>query len=141
MSPLTLTMTNLYVADTHALLWHLFKPSRLGSSAKEALQDVDNNEATLYVPVVVIAEALMVIEKKRIQGTKKQFEKIMQQMTNSSNYQIGELTLEIVLLAAKMTQLSGIFDRLIVAEAQAINAPLLTRDVEITASNLVPVIW
>ncbi len=40
-----------------------------------------------------------------------------------------------------MTQLSGIFDRLIVAEAQAINAPLLTRDVEITASNLVPVIW
>ena len=134
-------MTNLYVADTHALLWHLFEPTRLSQAAKDAFTDIDANEAVLQVPLVVIAEVLMIIEKKRIQATKNQFEKIVQQMTSSSNYQIGVLHLDIVFGAAQLIQLGDIFDRLIVAEAQAINAPLLTRDMEITASNLVPVIW
>ena len=134
-------MTKLYVADTHVLLWHLFDPSRLGPTAREALQEVDNNEAILNLPVVVIAEALMVIEKKRIQATKSQFEKIVYQMTNSSNYQINHLHWHTVLTASQLTQLKDIFDRLIVAETKIINAPLLTRDEEITASGLVPIVW
>lgn len=68
--------TNLFVADTHALLWHLFEPDRLSQAAKDAFAEVDANEAILQVPLVVIAEALMIIEKKRIQATKNQFEKI-----------------------------------------------------------------
>lgn len=62
-------------------------------------------------------------------------------MTNSSNYQIGELDLGIVFVASQLTQLSDIFDRLIVAEAQAINALLITRDEEITSANIIPLIW
>jgi len=134
-------MSNLYLADTHALLWHLFQPTRLSPAAKNAFAEIDANEAALQVPLVVIAEALMIIEKKRVQATKTQFEKVLQQMAASSNYQIGELNLDIVLTAAQLTQLSDIFDRLIVAETQAINATLLTRDEEITTSSLVPIVW
>ncbi len=70
MSQPTVIMTKLYVADTHVLLWHLFDPSRLGPTAREALQEVDNNEAILNLPVVVIAEALMVIEKSASKSQK-----------------------------------------------------------------------
>ena len=40
-----------------------------------------------------------------------------------------------------VTQIPDIFDRLIVAEALALKAPLLTRDAEIIASKVVSVIW
>ena len=134
-------MTNLYLADTHALLWHLFQPTRLSQTAKNAFAEVDANEAILQVPLIVIAEALMIIEKKRVKVTKTQFEKVLQQMAASSNYQIGELNLDIILAAAQLTQLNDIFDRLIVAETQAINAKLISRDEEITTANLIPIIW
>jgi PIN domain nuclease of toxin-antitoxin system len=135
-------MTNkIYVADTHALLWHLFDPSRLSTIAFQSFQEVGENEALLHLPAVVVAEALMIIEKKRIQGTLAQFEHLLQQMSTSDNYQIGQLDLTIVLKAAQYTQLKDIFDRLIVAEADSLNAPLISRDADITASNLVPLIW
>lgn len=135
-------MTNkIYVADTHTLLWHLFDPSRLSIIAFEAFQEIGQNEALLHLPAVVIAEALMIIEKKRVQGTQTQFEQLLQQMNTSDNYRIGQLDLTIVLKAAQYRQIKDIFDRLIVAEASLLNAPLITRDEEITASTLVPIIW
>jgi PIN domain nuclease of toxin-antitoxin system len=134
-------MNNLYVADTHALLWYMLKPALLCLAAQHALRQVEYGEAKLHIPLITIAEAEMVIEKRRIQATRSQFERLLQKMMASRNFRVGQLNLDIVLSAAQLTQLSDIFDRLIVAEAQAVNAPLLTRDAEITASNLIPIIW
>lgn len=83
----------------------------------------------------------MIIEKKRIQGTQAQFEQLLQQMNTSDNYRIGQLHLAIVLKAAQYTQIKDIFDRLIVAEAVALNALLITRDEEIIASQLASILW
>lgn len=120
-----------YVADTHALVWHLFNPKRLGPKARASFATIEKGEATLYIPLVVVAETSMVIERGRISATRQQFETVLQQMTNSQNYQIGQLHLEIVLAAMELTQLSGIFDRLIVAETQKLGCALITRDQEI----------
>jgi PIN domain nuclease of toxin-antitoxin system len=49
--------------------------------------------------------------------------------------------LNTVLAAARLTELADIFDRLLVAEARALGATLITRDEEITAARVVPVIW
>lgn len=136
-----LMTTKIYVADTHALLWHLFEPSRLSPFAFQSFHEVGSNEAVLHLPAVVVAESLMIIEKRRVQGTQAQFEQLLRQMSSSNNYQIGTLDLAIVLRAGQYTQLKDIFDRLIVAEASSLNAPLITRDEEITASALVPTIW
>lgn len=57
-----------YVIDTHALLWHLYAPKRLGEVARLALGQVDEGEARAWIPAVAVAEALMVAEKGRIAG-------------------------------------------------------------------------
>ena len=93
------------------------------------------------MPLVVIAEMAMVVEKGRVSATMDQFQAVIAQMQSSTNYQINALTLPLVLAAMQLTQLADIFDRLIVAEAQAVNAKLITLDSEITVADIVPVIW
>lgn len=134
-------MSELYIPDTHALLWYMLEPHKLSLPAQHALRQVERGEATLHIPVIVIAEAEMVIEKRRIQATKSQFETLLQKMIDSRNFQVGRLTLDTVLKATRFLQLRDIFDRLIVAEAVVLGAPLITVDQEITASSLVPLIW
>ncbi len=48
-----------YVADAHALLWHLYRPRRLGDAARRVFSDADAGKAVVRVPAVVAAEVLM----------------------------------------------------------------------------------
>ena len=56
------------VTDTHAFLWHLYLPSRLGPAAREAFAETDAGDARIYIPALVAAEALMVVQKNRLPG-------------------------------------------------------------------------
>jgi PIN domain nuclease of toxin-antitoxin system len=134
-------MAEVFVTDTHALVWHLFNPVRLGPKATAAFREVQQGQALLIVPLVVIAEMAMVVEKGRVSATMDQFQAVIAQMQSSTNYQINALTLSLVLTAMQLTQIADIFDRLIVAEAQSLNAKLITVDSEITVADIVPVIW
>jgi PIN domain nuclease of toxin-antitoxin system len=134
-------MAEVFVTDTHALVWHLFNPARLGPNATVAFREVQQGQALLIVPLVVIAEMAMVVEKGRVSATMDQFQTVVAQMQSSTNYQISSLTLPLVLTAMRLTHLSDIFDRLIVAETQVVNAKLITVDSEIAAADIVPVVW
>ena len=134
-------MAEAFVTDTHALVWHLFNPARLGPKATAAFREVQQGQALLIVPLVVIAEMAMVVEKGRVSATMDQFQAVIAQMQSSTNYQINALTLPLVLTAMQLTQIADIFDRLIVAETQAVNAKLITVDSEIAGSGIVPVVW
>jgi PIN domain nuclease of toxin-antitoxin system len=134
-------MAEVFVTDTHALVWHLFNPARLGPKATVAFREVQQGQALLIVPLVVIAETAMVVEKGRVSATMDQFQAVIAQMQSSTNYQISSLTLPLVLTAMQLTQIADIFDRLIVAETQAMDAKLITVDSEITDAGIVPVVW
>jgi len=134
-------MAEVFVTDTHALVWHLFNPARLGPKATAAFREVQQGQALLIVPLVVIAEMAMVVEKGRVSATMDQFQAVIAQIQSSTNYQINALTLTLVLTAMQLTQIADIFDRLIVAETQAANAKLITVDSEIAGSGIVPVVW
>ena len=134
-------MAEIFVTDTHALVWHFFNPARLGPNATVAFQEVQQGRALLIVPLVVVAEMATVVEKGRVSATTDQFQAVIAQMQNSINYQIRSLTLPLVLAATQLTQLADIFDRLIVAETQALNAKLITVDSEIAGTGIVPVVW
>jgi PIN domain nuclease of toxin-antitoxin system len=130
-----------YVADSHALLWYFFNPGRLGAQAHTALTQVGTGEATLVIPVVVIAEMVMVIEKSRVQATLTDLQRVLQRLQNNPACHLPPLSAEAVLDSATLTVIPDIFDRLIVYEAQRWNAPLITRDTLITQSGLVSVVW
>ena len=46
----------LYVSDTHSLLWHLYDIPRLGSGASAAFDAVSRGDGTLLIPAIVLAD-------------------------------------------------------------------------------------
>lgn len=125
-----------YLTDAHALLWHLYGPQRLGEQARQVFADADAGQACIHVPAVVIAEALMVVQKGRLRGvTLAHLLPYLDAMATSDNYPLCPL------LPHTYTVIPDIFDRLIVTEAISRGLSLLTRDTIIRASGLVAVIW
>ena len=59
-----------YVVDTHALLWFLTASQRLSARARSLMQDAEKSRGTmLIIPAIVLAEAITLIERKRVNST------------------------------------------------------------------------
>jgi len=127
-----------YVTDTHGLLWYFTYPQRLGLQAAAAFAEVDAGNANLFVPVIVLAEIIFAIESGRFQA---QFDPMLSGLQAISNVRIVDLSLARTLDLRTLTAIPEMHDRMIVAEALARNATLITRDQAITASGLVKTVW
>ncbi len=130
------------VTDTHAFLWHLYLPRRLGAAAREAFAESDAGKARIFIPALVVAECLMVIKKGRLPGV--DLGKLLGHLdaaTDSDNYVLSDLSAKMVLDSHPFDEIPDIFDRLIVVEARTRKLPLLSRDPVIRASGIVPIVW
>src|SRR3712207_5907116 len=108
-----------YVTDTHAILWHLFAPNRLGASARAAFHDCDSGASHIYLPALVVAEMIMVVERSRLPGvTMPQLLMQLNAVQASTNYTMLPLLPQTVIASHTLVTIPDIFDRLIVAEAQ-----------------------
>jgi PIN domain nuclease of toxin-antitoxin system len=131
-----------YVVDTHALLWHLRDRARLGPGARTALDEVDGGRARVYIPAVVLAEMVMVAERRRVAGwTLAEVEQLVALVSDSRNYRFTSLTPELVYGSRHLTAIPDIFDRLVVTEALRLDVPLITGDSVIRQSGIVRVQW
>lgn len=127
-----------YVVDTHALVWHMTNDRRLGAQARRIL---DDDSARLIVPSIVLAEAKHIADRKRIPLT---FQEILDEITASPNaiiFPFDEFVIN------RLPDNLEIHDGMIIATALYCQdtfeeqVTLLTNDLAITQSNLVPVIW
>jgi predicted nucleic acid-binding protein len=48
----------IFVTDTHALLWYLTEDKQLGKKALKIFEKADKGEAEIIIPTTVLAEAL-----------------------------------------------------------------------------------
>jgi PIN domain nuclease of toxin-antitoxin system len=135
-------VTTEYVTDTHALVWSMYTPSRLGNAALEAFRAADAGSARIHVPAVVIAETIMVVERGRLSGiTLAHLLPRLEAMRTSDNYQLASLLPEVVLSSHTLTAIPDIFDRLIVAEAIHRGTLLISKDAVIQRAALVTTVW
>jgi len=128
----------LYVTDTHSLLWHLYDLPQLTPAAQAAFSDVENGEATLLIPAIVLAEIVFTVERRRHDID---VGEILDRITVSDNYQVLPFDLHAARRLADVTAISEMHDRMIVCEALAHQAPLITRDKEIIISGIVQTVW
>lgn len=128
----------LYVTDTHALLWYLGGSRVLGASARAAFDGTIRNSDEVFIPAIVVAELIGLSEKRRSGVDVSQ---IMVALQEKPGFHLTTLTPKIVLGIRPLMVLRDLHDRLIVAEALAVGAALITRDYEIARSGLVQVIW
>lgn len=129
-----------YVADTHSLLWYLFIPKRLSKTALNVFETIQSDDL-LVIPAVVVAEAVMVVTKQRIQATFEELELVFASLQQEEVCLFAPLTSEDILASTAFSQIPDIFDRLIVYEAHKRDGILVTKDKTITKSGLIPTIW
>ena len=128
-----------YVADTHSVIWFLTEEySKLGENAKRAFENTENGQDIIVISTISLMEILYVCNKK---GIIKQFEIILQKMKKSLNYIVFDLNLEIVKQCVELEKVSEMHDRIIVATAKKLNAPVITIDKNIKDSEYAKVVW
>lgn len=129
-----------YVVDTHALLWFLLGSPRLGTRARAILED---HQSRLMLPVIALAEACWLIERGRITLTT---ERLLSAIDEDPRITLVPLDRALVTRTLSLTTVGEMHDRQVVAVAlslieQGTPACVLTRDENITASGVVPVLW
>jgi PIN domain nuclease of toxin-antitoxin system len=130
-----------YVVDTHALIWFLEGNSRLGSKASNILAD---SESDLVIPAIVLAEALWIVERGKTSIPSAQA--LLDAVKRDSRVAIYALDQVVTEATLNLTVINEMHDRQIVATAwvmqhQGQAVALLTCDQNITAAQVVPIVW
>lgn len=128
------------VTDTHPLIFHAAGGGRLGPRATRFFDRCERREAILYVPAAVIWECSLLARVARI-NLRRSPRAFFQDLFSNPAYQPLDLTVEQVFDADERRFNRDPFDALIVAAAQDVGLPLVTRDGDIRASGAVRVIW
>jgi PIN domain nuclease of toxin-antitoxin system len=129
---------NDYVLDTHAFVWWVARPAKLGRSAARALRQVDAGRAQAWIPSMVAVEISLLHEAGRLQLGVADLEAVVRR---SSAVRILPHDLAQALEFDLLGSLRDPFDRMIVGAARSTRRPLITADERIQASGLVDVIW
>jgi len=126
----------MYIADTHAIVWHLSSDGRLGKNAMETFEKADRGEVEIVLPTVVLAEALYISRKG-----KAPFDRLIDSIRSARNYSVYPLGLNVILEMRKLGSGYSIHDAVIVATARVLDAPIITRDEVIRKLGDAQVIW
>jgi PIN domain nuclease of toxin-antitoxin system len=129
---------NDYVADTHSLYWYLTASPRLGPNAKAAFDEAQNGLAFIHISAIVLAELYYLNAKY---GSPIDFAVEFQKFKAASQYVLTPIDPDDTVDFDQDQAVSEMHDRIIVGLARRLNAPLLTVDRNIVASNLVNVVW
>lgn len=134
-------MADHFVLDTHGLVWYLEGHPRLGAGALSAIQQPGNR---LFVPVIALAEACWMVEHGRLAIPS--VTALLADLDAAPRITVVPLAPDATRLGATLTALDDMHDRLIVATALLLATGanpvvLITRDVAIQQSGLVPTLW
>lgn len=127
-----------YVADTHALWWYLTAPRRLSTTAAEIFQSAATGNATIVVPAIVTAEFYFLSVKENRPTPP---DVLLQDLASVVRVELSNLGIAQLVLLERLPEIPDIHDRLIAAESWYRNAPLLTRDPVLRASEQLETIW
>lgn len=126
-----------YVLDTHACLFALAAPRKLGRKAKNALQRADQHGETVWLPAAVVAEVVMLKELGRTEIGLPE----LRGAFATTYWRFLPLDLDQLDEFAALTGIRDPFDRLIVAATRRSGANLISRDRKLRETGLVNIVW
>ena len=126
-----------YLLDTHAFIWELQNPDKLGRKARQIIESAADGEIALTSHSIVelgrlIEEGIVIVSGRPGDWFAPAFRR----------FPVIPATLAAAIKAPVLAlPHSDPFDRLIVAEALVLGVPLITKDGNITDSEVVSVVW
>jgi PIN domain nuclease of toxin-antitoxin system len=127
-----------FVLDTHALVFTLQTPAKLGRRARAVLKRVEAGRDEVWVPAATLAEIVLLHELDRI-GLALPDVRIA--IEERANLHFLPLDLAQLDMFRALATVRDPFDRLIISAARSLGANLISRDAKVAASGLVQVIW
>lgn len=95
-------------------------------------------EITIFIPSIVVAEALSVFDKKRISFN---FKKLFKQMNDSENFVLVALDYPILQKMVDLKDIPELHDKIIVSTAMYLNLPIITKDKHLQTLSYIKTIW
>jgi PIN domain nuclease of toxin-antitoxin system len=127
-----------FLTDTHALLWWFTNSPKLSPKASAIFEQCEKGENVIFVPSIVIAEALSIFEKKRIAFD---FKKLLRKINDSDNFVIIALDSTILQKMVDLKDVPELHDKIIVSTARYLNLPIITKDEFIQSLSYIKTIW
>jgi len=125
-------MDTLYVVDTHVLIWYFIGSRCLQKKLKEKIDGVRNLGGRLLVPTIVLAEALDIAEKGRVDFD---FHAMYQKILDEPEFEIVGFSPGIFEEVVHLKNVKEIHDRIITATARFYRVGVLTKDKVINESE------
>lgn len=126
------------VVDTHALWWYLKSPERLSAAATAVFRLAETGNATLVIPAIAVAEFFYLSVKLGQAFTPS---RLLATLDSVDGIELSDLGRDQLERLERYPKIPEMHDRLIAAEATALDAPVLTRDATLAASPQIETIW
>ena len=127
-----------FVVDTHALWWYLRSPERLTTAASAVFRLAETGNATIIVPAIAVAEFYFLSAKLGQPIPPSDLLAVLDAVGGIELSDLGRAQLERL---DRFPEIPEMHDRLIAAEAAALDAPVVTRDETLTASVQIETVW
>ena len=114
-----------FVADTHALIWWFTDSPRISLKASEIFEKCEKGENVIFIPSIVIAEALSIFDKKRFSFN---FKNLFKKINDSENFVLVALDYPILQKMVALKEISELHDKIIISTAKYLNLPIITKD-------------
>lgn len=126
------------VADTHTVLWYLFKNPKLSDRARRFMDDSASAGQDIAVSAISLDEIVYLIEKSRIPH---EAYSALTAALADPDCVLKEAPLNADIVDALCCEeIPDMPDRIVAATALYFNVPVISRDSRIQSSNI-PVIW
>ncbi len=113
------------VADTHAIVWRLTAPLKLGRAAQRAFEAADSGRWLCCVPAIVLVEVALLRERGRIGVGPAE---VLQALQGRVGYAVLALDAEQSLEFAALVGMKDPMDRMVLAAARVGGAKLVSSD-------------
>ncbi|MBI5892395.1 MAG: PIN domain-containing protein [Deltaproteobacteria bacterium] len=119
-------------------MWWFTESPKLGKNASEIFEKCERGEHIIFVPSIVIAEALSIFDKKRIHFD---FKELLKTISESENFVLISLDYPILQKMAALRDVPELHDKIIVSTAKHLNLPIVTKDEFIQSLQHIKTIW
>ena len=127
-----------FVVDTHALWWYLRSPERLTTAASAVFRLAETGNTTIIVPAIAVAEFYFLSAKL---GQPIPPSDLLAALDAVGGIELSDLGRAQLEKLDRFPEIPEMHDRLIAAEAAALDAPVVTRDETLTASWQIETVW
>lgn len=126
-----------YALDTHACIFALAAPKKLGGRARRTLQRADDRGETVWLPAAAATEVVLLKQMGRTDIGLPD----LRQVFDETCWRFLPLDLDQIDEFSALAAIRDPFDRLVVAAARSAGAKLITRDAKLHELGLIEVIW